>query len=156
MCIICERIEMIKNSENQYFVKELETGYVVLGDNQHFRGYTIFLCKQHKAELFELEHNFKLKFLEEMSMLGEAVYNAFDSEKINYELLGNGDSHLHWHLFPRTTGDIGNYGNNGRGPVWWYPMELMYSDSNRPSTAELSTLKEKLLTELNKILRKYV
>ena len=42
MCLICERIEMIKNNENQYFVKELETGYVVLGDNQHFKGYTIF------------------------------------------------------------------------------------------------------------------
>ena len=36
MCFICERIEMIKKGENQYFVKELETDYVVLGDNQHF------------------------------------------------------------------------------------------------------------------------
>lgn len=73
MCFICERIEMIKKGENQYFIKELETGYVVLGDNQHFNGYTIFLCKQHKTELFELENNFKLKFLEEMSLVGEAV-----------------------------------------------------------------------------------
>lgn len=154
MCPICERIEMISNSENPYFVKELQTGYVVLGDNQHFKGYTIFLCKQHKVELFQLESDFRLNFLEEMSMVGEAVYRAFDSEKINYELLGNGDSHLHWHLFPRIAGDIGNYGNNGKGPVWWYPMELMYSDSNRPSTTELSALKGKLLSELNKVLRK--
>ena len=28
-CLICKRIEMIKNNENPYFVKELETGYVV-------------------------------------------------------------------------------------------------------------------------------
>ena len=42
MCFICERIEMIKKGENQYFVKELGTGYVVLGDNQHFKGYTFF------------------------------------------------------------------------------------------------------------------
>lgn len=151
MCLICERIEMIKNNENQYFVKELETGYVVLGDNQHFKGYTIFLCKQHKTELFELEKNFKLKFLEEMSLVGEAVYKGFNADKINYELLGNGDSHLHWHLFPRVAGDIENYGNKGKGPVWWYPMELMYSDSNRPSDTELMALKERLIAELNKI-----
>ena len=27
------RIEMIKKGSNPYFVKELETGYVVIGDN---------------------------------------------------------------------------------------------------------------------------
>ena len=36
MCFICDRIEMIKNGENPYFVKELSTGYVVLGDNPYF------------------------------------------------------------------------------------------------------------------------
>ena len=38
MCLICDRIEMIKNGTNPYFVKELETGYVVMGDHQHFTG----------------------------------------------------------------------------------------------------------------------
>ena len=45
MCGICERIQMIKNGSNPYFVKELETGYVVIGDFQHFKGYTLFLNK---------------------------------------------------------------------------------------------------------------
>ena len=95
MCLICDRIQMIKEGNNPYFVKELETGYVVLGDNQHFKGYTIFLYKQHATELHELDADFKLKFLEEMSLVGEAVSRAFPCEKMNYELLGNGDSHLH-------------------------------------------------------------
>lgn len=153
MCFICERIEMIKNSTNPYFVKELETGYVVLGDNQHFKGYTIFLCKEHKTELFQLSRADKMKFLEEMSIVAEAVLKAFDAEKMNYELLGNGDTHLHWHLFPRRRGDIENYGNNGKGPVWWYPMEKMYSDDNRPSADELEEMKSRLLTELDKLLK---
>lgn len=42
MCLICNRIEMIKNNDNKFFVKELETGYVVLGDFQSFYGYTLF------------------------------------------------------------------------------------------------------------------
>lgn len=152
MCFICERIKMIKDCTNPYFVKELETGYVVLGDNQHFKGYTIFLCKVHKTELFELDKDFKIKFLEEMSLVGESVAKAFDCEKMNYELLGNGDSHLHWHLFPRKTGDIGEYGNKGKGPVWWYPMEKMYDDSTRPTSEELKSMKEKLLEKLDSIL----
>ncbi len=101
MCLICDRIQQIKNGMNPYFVKELQTGYVVIGDHQHFKGYTLFLCKEHKTELFELEPVFKRLFLEEMSMVAEAVYHAFGAEKMNYELLGNGDTHLHWHLFPR-------------------------------------------------------
>ena len=153
MCFICKRIEMIKNNENPYFVKELETGYVVIGDHQHFKGYTLFLCKEHKTELFDLKKDFKLKYLEEMSLVAEAVSRAFGAEKMNYELLGNGDTHLHWHLFPRREGDIENYGNGGKGPVWWYPMEKMYSQENRPSPLELEKMKSRLLKELELLLK---
>ena len=62
------------------------------------------------------------KFLEEMSIVAEAVSKAFGAEKMNYELLGMGDAHLHWHLYPRRNGDIENYGNNGKGPVWQPPV----------------------------------
>ncbi len=149
MCFICDRIDMIKNRTNPHFVKELETGYVVIGDNQHFKGYTLFLCKEHVTELFHLDKAYKMKFLEEMSMVAQAVSKAFGAEKMNYELLGNGETHLHWHLFPRVSGDLGEYGNDGKGPVWWYPMDKMYSDDNRPSDDELNEMKEKLLAELD-------
>ncbi len=152
MCVICDRINMIKNGTNPYFVKELKTGYVVIGDNQHFRGYSLFLCKDHETELFRLDRTTKITFLEEMSIVAEAVANAFGAEKMNYELLGNGDTHLHWHLFPRVSGDLENYGNNGKGPVWWYPMDKMYSIDNRPSDEELLRMKSKLSMELEKLL----
>lgn len=153
MCLICDRIEMIKNGSNQYFVKELETGYVVIGDNQHFYGYTLFLYKNHdKTELFQLDMAERAKFMEEMSIVAEAVSKAFGAEKMNYELLGMGDAHLHWHLYPRRSGDIGDYGNHGKGPVWWYPMEKMYSDDNRPTAEQLTEMKKKLLDELEKLI----
>lgn len=152
MCLVCERIKMIKDGTNPYFVKELETGYAVIGDNQHFKGYTLFLCKEHKLELFHLEQSVRMKYLEEMSIVAEAAAKAFNAEKMNYELLGNGDTHLHWHLFPRRRGDLEDYGNNGTGPVWWYPREKMYNEENRPSGAELEQMKLKLLEELEKLL----
>ena len=85
MCFICKRIEMIKNGTNPFFVKELETGYVVIGDNQHFTGYTLFLCKEHKTELFHLDRDFKMKYLEEMTIVAQAVSNAFKSDMSCWE-----------------------------------------------------------------------
>lgn len=142
-CLICERIEMIKNGTNPYFVCELETGYVVLGDHQRFKGYTLFLCKNHATELHQLPHDFKMKYLEEMSLVAEAVYNIYKPEKMNYELLGNGDSHIHWHLFPRVEGDTPI-----KGPVWWLPREEMWNDKFRPSKEELELRTKELKNEI--------
>lgn len=151
MCLICDRIEMIKKGENPCFVRELETGYAVIGDHQYFRGFTLFLCKVHETELFRLDGDFKLKFLEEMSLVAQAASAAFGAEKMNYELLGMGDAHLHWHLYPRRSGDIDGYGNNGKGPVWWLPMNIMYDDSTRPSAEELENMKRRLGDELDRL-----
>lgn len=150
MCIVCDRIEQIRQGRNPYFVAELKTGYVVIGDYQHFRGYTLFLAKTHKRELFELDPDTCRTFLEEMALVNEAVAEAFGAEKMNCELLGNGDAHLHWHLFPRVAGDLGEYGNQGKGPVWWYPREQMYSEKNRPTGEDLARLKETLRIALEK------
>ena len=73
-----------------------------------------------------------MKFLEEMSLVAQAVQKAFNAEKMNYELLGNGDTHVHWHLFPRNNGDL-----KVKGPVWLVPKDEMYDDKFRPSTKEL-------------------
>ena len=138
--MICERIELIKQGKNPHFVKELETGYVVIGDGQYFKGYTLFLAKEHVTELHQMEYETKIKFLEEMSIVQEAVAKAFQAEKMNIELLGNGDAHVHWHLFPRKAGDMKGYGHNGRGPVWWVPWEEMSSEEYQPKESDLLQL----------------
>ena len=142
-CLICSRIEDIKQNRNPHFVIELETGYVVIGDNQFFKGYTLFLCKQHKNELHELDPKFKNKFLQEMSTVAEAVYKTFKPKKLNYELLGNTDNHMHWHIFPRH--------NNDPLPertVWNIPKETRNAESTKPNKEELKELTKKLKREL--------
>jgi len=84
-CLICDRINMIQQGRNPYFVAELDTGYIVIADYQYFKGYTIFLCKQDVRELHELNNEFKIKFLEEMSIVSEAVYHSFEPIKLNFE-----------------------------------------------------------------------
>ena len=148
-CLVCDRVRMIRESTNPYFIYELETGYVVLGDHQHFYGYTLFLLKDHIAELHQIPKETRLKHLEELSLVYEAVFNAFKPEKMNCELLGNGAAHVHWHLFPRRPGDTPE-----KGPVWWLPKEEMYGDEKKPSAAELEQMKEILKREIERLIIK--
>jgi len=159
MCLICDVIERIKNGTNPYFVRELETGYLVIGFKQYFYGYSLFLCKQHVTELFYLDDEFCAKFQREMVIAAEAVKNAFSADKMNYELLGNGDVHLHWHLYPRRKGDLEtdgiDYGTKGAGPVWWVPWDIMNDDKYLVIGDELELMKAKLNTALDEALKKH-
>lgn len=112
-CLLCQRIEAIKNGVNKNFICELETSYVVLGDTQYYKGYTLLLSKCHCFELHELEQSVRLKFLEEMAMVGEVIFKLFQPAKLNYELLGNRHPHLHWHIFPRYVDDADKH-----NPIW--------------------------------------
>ena len=145
-CFICEQIEKILKKENPFFVKELETGYVVLGDYQFFKGYALFLCKKHVFELHELECGFKNKFLEEMSLVAEAVYKTFKPKKLNYELLGNLVPHLHWHLFPRHEDDpLPNL------PAYLIEKKIRCAEDAKPNEAEIKEMVDRLRKALDKL-----
>ncbi len=111
-CEVCERIAKF-TPDNPYLIAELTTGYAVLADNQYVPGYTIFVCKTCVPELHDLPRDERTRFLDEMALVAEAVFRALAPRKLNYELLGNSVSHLHWHLFPRYEDDA-----NPQWPVW--------------------------------------
>ena len=142
-CDICLRIDLIAKRENPSFVKELYTGYVVLADYQLYRGYTFFLSKIHVEELHELPNRQRTMFLQEMASVAEAVYKAFRPKKLNYELLGNSEPHLHWHLIPRYEDDP-----EPLSPVWILPKTVRYAEANKPLVSELDELKKALLKHL--------
>ncbi len=150
-CLICNRISQIQLNTNPYFVAELRTGYVVLGDFQFFHGYTLFLCKQHVPELHQLEAQFRLNFLDEMSAVAQAVFEGFKPIKLNYELLGNSEPHLHWHLFPRHTNDP-----MLRSPVWLVDKSIRYAEAARPDTDQLDALKLHIMEQLEKTAGDYI
>lgn len=141
---------MIKQHQNPYFVKELTTGYVVLADSQYFRGYTLFLAKEHVTELYLMAPEVKCQFMAEVSWVSEACATVFAADKMNLEMLGNGDSHAHWHILPRHTGDTPQ-----PGPVWWVDPAIMYADDTAPSPADLQKMKTALNTEIDVVMAKY-
>ena len=144
-CMMCENQKNIKN--DPYFIMELETGYVILGWYQRFKGYTLFSCKQHGPELHNLERNFKIKHMEEMSIVAEAIFNLFKPDKMNYELLGNGCPHIHWHLYPRIKGDTPIISS-----VYQLPNSVLFDETTRPSDEERIDLISKIKREIERLL----
>jgi len=141
---MCEAQAHICN--DPYFIMELETGYVILGWYQRFKGYTVFQCKRHGPELHDLEHDFRMKHLEEMSLVAEAIYNVFQPDKLNYELLGNGCPHIHWHLYPRRAGDTPIVSS-----VYQLPNEVLFDESTRPGEEERKDLIGKIRSEIERL-----
>ncbi|HYF65153.1 MAG TPA: HIT family protein [Herpetosiphonaceae bacterium] len=142
-CLVCQRIAAIQAREDPYFVAEVDSGYIVLGDYQFFRGYTLLLSRHHVTELHALALPERQQYLREMSLVAEAVFQAFRPRKLNYELLGNSDPHLHWHLFPRYADDP-----SPGTTSWKVDKALRYSPAARPSSEALAALKQQLLDAL--------
>lgn len=106
----------------------------------------MFLGKTHTKELHNLSKENRDLFLSEMADVAEAVCRAFKPKKLNYELLGNTDEHIHWHLIPR-------YGTDPdpKMPIWTLGKEVLAAASSRPTPEKLAALKAKLQVELDAV-----
>ena len=146
-CEICQRMARMP-ADNPYLIAELETGYAVLGDNQQIPGYTIFVSNTCVPELHDLPQPVRSRFLEEMALVAEATFRACAPRKLNYELLGNSVSHLHWHLFPRYADDP--------TPAWpvWNNEAWMNAPKRTPiDIAELASLRDRIRGALDELRR---
>ncbi|MGH7245070.1 MAG: HIT family protein [Phycisphaerales bacterium] len=112
-CEICNRVAECRAGTHPGLIAELDTGFAVLGDSQFFRGYTLYLSKTPATELHQLARAARVRFIEEMTQVAEAVHNAFRPHKLNCESLGNVVHHIHWHIFPRRKTDP-----DVLAPVW--------------------------------------
>jgi len=83
-----------------------------LNPDQAFEGYTFLTLKWHEEELYKLVDKDRKRFLEDMSLVANALSKAFKPDKMNYELLGNSMPHIHWHLILRYASD----------PMWGRPI----------------------------------
>ncbi len=81
-------------------------------------------------------------------MVAEAVFRAFGPRKLNYELLGNSVSHLHWHLIPRYADDP-----IPRLPLWSNPDFVNAPPVTPIEPAQLAERRERLRRALGDIRR---
>ena len=115
-CGICAMIDRIKAHNFRDFIAELNSCYVILGDQQFYRGYCVLFAKIHATELYVMPADAARELFEEMRLTAEAIATIVKPWKMNYECLGNSEPHVHWHLLPRYENDELRF-----GPVWLRP-----------------------------------
>lgn len=135
----------IDEADARYYVGELETGFVSLSSKrQYFRGYCFFASKLAVNELHFMPADFRRTHLFEMTIVAEAVQNAFGARKMNVAYLGNSLPQVHWNIIPR-------YGTDPlpHDAIWSLDRTLI--ESVMLPNAELEQVRKTLVAELNRL-----
>jgi diadenosine tetraphosphate (Ap4A) HIT family hydrolase len=99
--------------EGPLYIADLPTSRAYLNEDQFFPGWVFLVLKRHAVELYDLEAVERAGLVEDLSRVARALHRVYRPVKMNYELLGNLEPHIHWHLVPRLPEDP-----EPRGPVW--------------------------------------
>lgn len=99
--LIHRRVNDCRKGNNPKTIERVSSGWVVLGDVQFLRGYSLLLPDPVVGDLNEFDKSHRETYLYEMSVIGDALLAATDAYRINYEILGNSEAALHAHVFPR-------------------------------------------------------
>lgn len=82
-------------------IGRVPSGWLVLGDVQFLRGYSLLLPDPVVSDLNVLDENRRSQFLHDMTVLGDALLEVTEAYRINYQIMGNLEPALHAHVFPR-------------------------------------------------------
>lgn len=110
-CHLCEPRE--PNNEDRLEIASLSISTLYLFRDQRFRGYSLLTFNQrHATALEELSDAEYSAFMRDLRRASTAIRSALRPDHMNYECLGNGSPHLHWHIVPRYKHD----------PRWGQPI----------------------------------
>jgi diadenosine tetraphosphate (Ap4A) HIT family hydrolase len=133
-CWICQSLE--KPDPLVYY--ESSVSRTKLNPDQLFKGYSFVTLKWHAEELYQLTDKERKSFLDDMSIVASALAKVLKPDKMNYELLGNGAPHMHWHIVPRYTTD----------PVWGRPIWSGSRGKKRLTREEYSHLVKQISSKI--------
>ncbi|HUG33721.1 MAG TPA: hypothetical protein VMJ90_03045 [Anaerolineales bacterium] len=118
--LIHQRVALAREDRNSTVICRAPSGWVVLGDVQFLRGYSLLLPDPVVYDLNALSTSDRGIFLRDMTVIGDALLEITGAVRINYEILGNGEPALHAHLFPRFADEPEQ---NRRMPAWFYDWD---------------------------------
>jgi len=95
-------------------VAKLSHSRVYLNNEQEYPGRCYVVLDSHKTELFQLDEEELAGYMSNVAQVAKAIQAAFQPDKINYAVYGDIDSHVHFHIVPKTKA----------GKCWGWPFEL--------------------------------
>lgn len=107
-------------------VVRLRTSYLGLYDDARFPGRCLLVLTEHVEDLTALPQEVACDFLEDARDSARAIQSVTGSPRINYAILGNTESHLHWHLIPRRP----DAEERPARPVWEDPRPVTPLDAD--------------------------
>ncbi len=115
--LIHRRVEAAQQGKNPYVICHMPSGWAVLGDRQLLRGYCLLLSDPVVSDLNSLSLKERLIYLQDMTIIGDAILEVTGAALINYETLGNTEHALHTHIIPRYADEPDEFRSR---PVWFY------------------------------------
>jgi len=115
-----DRIASALDGSNPTVLARMKSGFAVFGDTQFLPGYCVLLAYPKVFSLNDLSLAGRAQFLTDMTIIGDALTAVLNPLRINYEILGNLDTYLHAHIFPRYEWEDETL---RKGPVWFYPPD---------------------------------
>jgi diadenosine tetraphosphate (Ap4A) HIT family hydrolase len=94
----------------------LEVSDLCFVSDRRFPGRCVVSLRHHATELFDLAPELRRAFAEDVSAAAAAIHRAVGAHKMNYEILGNADPHVHCHLIPRQLNEP-----EPKAPAWLHP-----------------------------------
>lgn len=145
-----DRISSAERGENPTVLARMSSGFAVIGDSQFLPGYCLLLASPKVEHLTDLPFAQRSVYLQDMSLLGEAIMRVCHPLRVNYEILSNYDHYLHAHLFPRY-----NWEPRKRQeyPVWLYPDSVGADPNVAYSEATHGKLRQQLTEVLLTLMR---
>ncbi|MCB9455783.1 MAG: HIT family protein [Anaerolineaceae bacterium] len=106
-------LQHAKTNDDVIFIADLRISTLLLFRDQRFRGYCILSFAAWDAtSLDALSGEEYMTFCGDLRTASRAIRAAMNPDHMNYELLGNTNPHLHWHVVPRYRTD----------PRWGQPI----------------------------------
>lgn len=119
-----QRIESAKNGKNPAVICRVPSGWVFLANMQFLSGYCILLADPVVDSLNCLDPAGRAQYLQDMSIIGDAILEVTGAYRINYAIMGNSEPVLHAHIVPRYINEPSEY---RKGLPWSYPKEVLES-----------------------------
>jgi diadenosine tetraphosphate (Ap4A) HIT family hydrolase len=115
-------VEQARAGTHHALVCRVPSGWVVLCEMQYLSGYCIHLPDPVAPDLNALDDAQRVRYLLDMSIIGDALLEVTGAYRINYAIMGNSDPALHAHIVPRYRSEPAPYRTN---TPWSYPKAVM-------------------------------